>query len=63
MREVDPFADDRLCEFKAEPQSLIIHIEAPDDESLARTQNVVVEHVKRFAFREDLGEVAWSRES
>jgi hypothetical protein len=58
-----PFADDRSCRFVAEPQALVMRIEAPDDESLARTQNVVVDHVKRFAFREDLGEVAWSRET
>jgi hypothetical protein len=58
-----PFAEDRICRFEAEPQALIMHLEAPDDESLTRLQDVVVDHVKRFAFREDLGEVAWSRES
>jgi hypothetical protein len=58
-----PFADERVCEFKAEPQALVMHLEAPDEESLTRLQGVVVDHVKRFAFREDLGEVAWSRET
>jgi hypothetical protein len=58
-----PFAEDRICRFEAAPQALVIHIDAPDDESLTRLQSVVVDHVKRFAFREDLGEVAWSRES
>jgi hypothetical protein len=58
-----PFAEDRICSFEAEPQALVMHLEAPDDESLARLQGVVVDHVKRFAFREDLGEVAWSPES
>ena len=58
-----PFADDRVCRFDAGPQALVMHIEAPDDESLTRLQGVVVDHVKRFAFREDLGEVAWSRET
>lgn len=58
-----PFADDRVCRFEAGPQALVMRIEAPDDESLTRTQNVVIDHVKRFAFREDLGEVDWSRES
>jgi hypothetical protein len=57
-----PLSDDRICLFEAEPQALLMHVEAPDDESLARLQGVVVDHVKRFAFREDLGEVAWSRE-
>jgi hypothetical protein len=58
-----PFADARICEFEAEPQALVMHLEAPDEESLTRLQAVVVDHVKRFAFREDLGDVAWSRES
>jgi hypothetical protein len=58
-----PFADERICEFEADPQALVMHLEAPDEESLTRLQAVVVDHVKRFAFREDLGEVAWSRES
>ena len=58
-----PFSDDRVCVFDAEPQALIIHLEAPDEASLTRLQGVVVDHVKRFAFREDLGEIAWSRES
>ena len=58
-----PFAEDRVCSFGAEPQALVMHLEAPDDETLVRLQGVVVDHVKRFAFREDLGEVAWSRES
>jgi hypothetical protein len=58
-----PFAGDRICELKAEPQALVMHLEAPDEESLTRLQAVVVDHVKRFAFREDLGEVAWSLES
>jgi hypothetical protein len=40
-----------------------MHLEAPDDETLLRLQSVVVDHVKRFAFREGLGEIAWSRES
>jgi hypothetical protein len=28
---------------------------------LERTQGVVIEHLKRFAFREDLGNVQWTR--
>jgi uncharacterized protein len=35
--------------------------EAPDQDALERLQRVVVDHVKRFAFREDLGEVQWTR--
>ena len=58
-----PFSADRVCVFEAEPQALVMRLEAPDDESLMRLQGVVVDHVKRFAFREDLGEVAWSRQN
>jgi hypothetical protein len=58
-----PFAEDRICEFEAEPQALLMHLEAPDDESLMRLQGVVVDHVKRFAFREELEEVAWARQT
>jgi hypothetical protein len=58
-----PFADDRSCRFEAEPKALVMHLEAPDEASLTRLQGVVVDHVKRFAFREDLSEVAWSRET
>ena len=32
-----------------------------DEEQLARTQETVVNHLKRFAFREELGEVSWRR--
>ncbi len=58
-----PFAEDRICTFEADPQMLIMQIQAPDEASLERTQNVVVDHVKRFAFREDLGEIVWSRQT
>jgi hypothetical protein len=58
-----PFAEDRSCRFEADPQALVMHLEAPDETSLTRLESVVVEHVKRFAFREDLGDVAWSRET
>jgi uncharacterized protein len=58
-----PFSDDRACLFHAEPQALVMHLEAPDEASLTRLQGVVVDHVQRFAFREDLGEIAWSRET
>ena len=40
---------------------LKMQAEAPDAEALERLQRVVVEHIKRFAFREDLGDVEWTR--
>lgn len=56
-----PFADNRTCHFAATPGALVLRVEAPDEESLQRTQQVIVEHLKRFAFRENLGEVCWTR--
>jgi len=54
-----PFAPGRICTFEATPDTLIMRLEAEDDEALERMQGVVVAHVKRFAFREDFGDVAW----
>jgi uncharacterized protein len=56
-----PFAADRACDFAASPDTLTMRIEAADDATLERTQDVVVEHLKRFAFREDLGDIRWTR--
>ena len=56
-----PFADGRVCNLEASADALTLRAEAPDPEALERLQRVVVEHVKRFAFREDLGEVEWTR--
>jgi hypothetical protein len=56
-----PFTDGRVCDLEATPETLTMRAEAPDVEALERLQRVVVEHVKRFAFREDLGDVQWTR--
>ena len=40
---------------------LALRIEAADDATLERTQGVVIDHLKRFAFREELGDVRWER--
>jgi hypothetical protein len=56
-----PFDDTRLCTLDASPERLALRIEAADDATLERTQGVVIEHLKRFAFREDLGNVAWTK--
>ena len=42
-------------------RGLALRIEAADDATLERTQGVVIDHLKRFAFREDLGEVRWEK--
>jgi hypothetical protein len=56
-----PFAPDRRCDFAATADALTMRIQAADEAALARMQNVVVEHLKRFAFREDLGDIRWIR--
>ncbi len=56
-----PFAPDRTCDFSATGDTLTMRIEAADEATLERTQNVVVDHLKRFAFREELGDVRWNR--
>ena len=56
-----PFGDNRAATFQATPDKLTMRIEATDDETLTRMQGVVVEHLKRFSFREDLGDIAWTR--
>ncbi|MBM6596139.1 DUF2218 domain-containing protein [Microvirga pudoricolor] len=58
---VIPFSDDRVCTLDATTDGLSIRIEAPDEESLERLQGVVIDHLKRFAFRENLESVRWER--
>jgi uncharacterized protein len=55
------FAPDRLCRFEAQPEALVMKLETGDVETLDRMEGVIVDHLKRFAFREELGEIAWSR--
>lgn len=60
-RGLIPFDATRRCTLDASPDRLALRIEAADDATLERTQGVVIDHLKRFAFREDLGEVKWER--
>jgi uncharacterized protein len=55
-----PFSDGRICNLEATIDVITLRAEAPDAEALERLQRVVVEHVKRFASREELGEVQWT---
>ena len=55
------FDGERRCTLHALADGLEIEVETATDEQLARTQETVVNHLKRFAFREDLGEVSWRR--
>jgi len=56
-----PFSEDRVCTFDAEPDALLMHIATSDPAGLTRLENVVSDHLMRFAFRENLGEITWSR--
>jgi hypothetical protein len=56
-----PFDGERACTLEAGPDNLTLHVEASDEAALSRLEDVVIEHLKRFAFRENLGEVQWSR--
>lgn len=55
-----PFAADRRCRMAADDAGLTLTIEIEDAGQMERMQEVVIDHLKRFAFREDLGEVAWT---
>jgi uncharacterized protein len=56
-----PFDATRVCTLDASPERLALRIDAADDATLERTQGVVIEHLKRFAFREELRDVRWER--
>jgi hypothetical protein len=56
-----PFAPDRVCDFAPTPDALTLRVQAGNEEELSRTERVVIDHLKRFAFREDLGSVEWRR--
>ena len=56
-----PFDAGRRCTLDATPEALSLRIEAADDTTLERMQGVVIDHLKRFAVREDLNEVNWTR--
>ena len=55
------FDEARVCTLDASEDALALRIEAADDATLGRTQGVVIDHLKRFAFREELGDVRWER--
>ena len=48
------------CRLRAEPDRLEIELEAAEPDQLDRMEEVVSDHLKRFAFREPF-EVAWLR--
>ena len=49
------------CVMLVEPDGLNVTVEAAELDSLARLEDVVAEHLLRFAFREPAGRLAWTR--
>jgi len=49
------------CSMRVEPEGLDVTLEAADLEGLARLEDVVAEHLLRFAFREPVKALAWTR--
>lgn len=58
---VVPFGEDRVCTFEASEDALLMKVATPDPATLTRLENVVSDHLMRFAFREHLGDITWSR--
>lgn len=54
-----PFSPEADVKFEAENDSLRMTLHVADAANLERMQNVVSEHLKRFAFREEL-DVIWT---
>jgi hypothetical protein len=57
-----PFSPETSLELAADASALLmtLHVENPQD--LDRMQNVVADHLKRFAFREEL-DVVWTADA
>ncbi len=49
-----------LCRMTASADALLVIVEAEDADTVTRLQGVVEEHLRRFAFREELGAFAWT---
>lgn len=54
-----PFSDSAGCTLEAEESALALTITAEDEAGIERLERVVFDHLKRFAFREELQEPAW----
>jgi hypothetical protein len=53
------FGADSRCRLNADAEALHIRVEAPDAATGARLGQVVYDHLKRFAFRKELPQLAW----
>jgi hypothetical protein len=49
------------CRMLADADGLNITVDATSHEGLAKLEDVVAEHLLRFAFRENVGKLGWTR--
>jgi len=54
-----PFAEGRACRLEAAGGVLTLTVESENADDLARLEDVVIIHLKRFAHRENLAAVVW----
>ncbi|UFS82572.1 MULTISPECIES: DUF2218 domain-containing protein [Rhizobium] len=54
-----PFSDTAELTFAADPGALNLTLSAADPSQLERYETVVADHLKRFAFREEL-DITWN---
>ena len=54
-----PFGAENVLDLAVEPGNLVMTLTVEKPEDLERMQNVVADHLKRFAFREEL-DVNWT---
>lgn len=59
LNERVPFPNDTVCVLSADDATLHVRMEAPDAESAARLSGVVIDHLQRFAHREELASPVW----
>ncbi|BAI71004.1 hypothetical protein AZL_003660 [Azospirillum sp. B510] len=55
-----PFGPGSRCRMAADADGLTLTLDVAEDGRMERMRGVVIDHLKRLAFREDLGEVAWT---
>ena len=48
-----------VCEMLAQPNELVLRVEAPDDEQFVRMKDVVGGHLEEFAYRGETITVTW----
>ncbi len=55
-----PFGDDQFLRLSAAEDVLTMTLDAPGSGSTERLESVVTDHLKRFAFREELA-ISWEK--